>query len=399
MTGKILVHFNPEFIDRFSIIISIDNISKNNVNVISLPAKAKAAVNVPALIREPEDLPLARQVLQVMFSGAVLLVLFFKHRLLGRSALSYSRGLFNLATVTTVVTGYPIFYSGLQHLSRRRRINYDLVISAATLSLLVLRESFTGLLVTWLVNLSGLLQTLNLIKSHQEIKKAAGVLPQEVWLLVDGFEVAVPAHRVMAGDIVVVHPDEYVPVDGKVVSGQAAVDESRITGSPHPVYKEAGTEVLAGSEVLEGMLQIRVEQAGRETYLNRIMQNVSDQLTRHEECHSVDCQRSDRLISLSLLLAGAVYLLTRNAGRSLAMVLAACPSAAGLAAPTAIGAAVGSAANRGIYVKDGKYLLAAGQSDTVVFDKTGTLTAEQAEIQEVLVVDKKYSKEDIIAMA
>lgn len=397
-TGKVLVYFNSLRTDHNSIIIRVDEIQNAGTNAIQPQYHQYPKNLIP--FREPEELSLGRQVLQVMFSGAVLLLLFFKHRTIGRSPLSNSSQLFHLATITTIITGYPIFCSGLEQLATRRRVNYNLVISATAMALLILRESFSGLLVTWVVNLSSLLQTLNLIKAHQSIKNVVELSGADVWLLVNGSELSVPVNRIVPGDIIVVHPGESIPVDGTIVSGEASVDESRITGLPSPGYKNTGGEVLAGSQVLDGTIHIRVERAGRETYVSKIIDNVDSQLKPDRYgVYPADDRRSERLISLSLILSGVVYLLTRNTGRSLAMLLAACPSALSLAAPSAIGSAIGGAAHRGIYVRDGKYLLAAGHVDTVVFDKTGTLTTPNSEIAEVVVVNKTYTAEEVIAFA
>lgn len=396
ITGRVLVYYNPARIDHNSIIICLDEIKNGIVSSGKLQTRSSTASL--ALFREAEDLPLGRQLLQVIFSGAVLLLLFFKHRIFGRSALSYSRQLFHLAAITTIVTGYPIFFNGVQYLTTRGRINYDLIIGVTT-ALLILRESFTGLLITWIINLSELLQTLNLVRANQAIREIVGIWPEDVWLLIDGTEVSVPVNRVMPGDIAVVHPGENIAVDGKVISGEASVDESRITGTPYPVYKESGAEVMAGAMVLDGELKIRVEHNGEDRYLYRMIEGVHRQPDYSLKSDINNDRRSDRLVSISLLLSLAVFILTRNVDRSLAMLLAACPSALGVAAPAAVGAAIGGAANRGIYIRDGRYLLAAGNVDTVVFDKTGTLTLPRAEIQEVMVINKNFTKEDIIALA
>jgi len=382
LTGTLLVHFNENLIQGFSIIICVDD--------------HRGKYNYP--VPSPDKLSpmLTRRAYKIFLISSALILLFTKQKILGPSLLSNSKTLKNTATVIGLIIGYPIFLWGLKYPRQTRRRSYDLVINTITFTLLLLQESFTGLLLTLFTNYSKIIMALDFTRTNQ-ITARIGKLPEKVWVLIDESEIAIPLDKLEIDDIVLVRNAETIPVDGKVVDGVAVVDESQISGKSKPNNKKSGDRVLAGTEILDGSLKILVEETGFHTQLSKLTRNAVHRNDRPDEAIFRD--RIDRMVYFSLVAAGGIYLLTRSVNRSLAILLAASPAAAALAVSTANGVAIGKGIQRGIYVKNGNYLWDASQVDTLVLDKIPSLTQMESSIEEIVVTNKNYSQSDILRIA
>ncbi|MDW8802376.1 cation-translocating P-type ATPase [Clostridium sp. A1-XYC3] len=348
---------------------------------------------------EPEDLPIESQISKVTLSGGLLLALTVKRIFFGKSSMARSSGINNLAALTTIATGYPIFRSGLESLVKRRKLNNDFLISAATVVSLLLKESITGLVVVWLVNLSTLFQTMTLDKSRKAIKQMLQGKDEMAWLLLDGTEISVPIESIEKGNIVIVHIGEKIPIDGEVTDGEAAVSQAIITGEAIPVAKKQGDKVFAGSIVEQGTIKILAEKVGKETSIARIVQLVDEASKVKAPIENMADRYSEKIVPLSLGLSLLNYLVTRDFKRSMTMLIVACPCAAGLATPTAISASMGNAAKRGILIRGGNYLEKVGKTDVVLFDKTGTLTEGNPSVVTIEAVHEDYSADLVLQLA
>lgn len=362
-------------------------------------------------LQEPEDLPLGGQIFQVVLGGAAILYLGLKNMFRGRSAWSSSPYLFNAAALVTIVSAYPTLRSGVANLTASRRINHDLMLGFTILTLLAARESITGLVVSSLVNVGTLLETITVNRVRRTIREQVAPYPEL---------------EVHPGTEVAVREGEIVPGDGVVVSGKAVLGLSRFLGAAGPVNVKPGESVSAGAKVFEGEIRVRIEHAGEATTLARLAAQADltwrrpplpwpSYPARHggwtktpgkihcaqetpRALHPVEIYSRRMLVIASGLAAGA-YLLSGSFSRPLAIILAAAPSTFSVAAPSALGAGVAKAAEQGILVRDARRLALAGQLDTVAFDKTGTLTGGDLRISEVRVLSAKYSKEEILSLA
>jgi len=348
---------------------------------------------------EPEDLPIESQVSKVTLSGGLLLALTLKRIFFGKSALARSSKINSLAGLTTIATGYPIFRSGLENLIKKKKLNNDFLISAATVVSLLLKESITGLVVVWLVNLSTLFQTMTLDKSRKAIKEMLQGKDEMAWLEVNGTEISVPIESLQKNDIIIVHIGEKIPIDGEVTSGEAAVSQAIITGEAIPITKKQGDKVFAGSIVEQGTIKVLAEKVGKETSIARIVQLVDEASKVRAPIENIADRYSEKIVPLSLGLSALSYLITRDFKRSMTMLIVACPCAAGLSTPTAISASMGNAAKRGILIKGGNFLEKVGKTDVVLFDKTGTLTEGNPSVVEIEAINKNYSPEIVLQLA
>ena len=382
LTGTLLVHFDENLVHGPSIIICVDD--------------HRRKYNYPVPLQDQLSPMITGRAYKIVLISTALILLFTKQKILGSSLLSNSKTLKNTATVIGLIIGYPIFLWGLKYPQQTRRRSYDLAINTVTFTLLLLQESVSGLLLMLFANYSKIIMALDFTRTNQIIARI-GKLPEKVWVIIDGYEIAIPLDKLECGDIVLVRNAETIPVDGRVLEGIAVVDESQISGLSIPINKKSGARVLAGTEILDGSLKIVVEQTGFHTQLSKLTRSAVHRNNRPEEAIFRD--RIDRMVYFSLVAAGGIYLLTGSVNRSLTILLAASPAAAALAVPTANGVAIGKAVQRGVYVKKGDYLWDASQVDTMVLDKIPSLTQAELSIQEIVSVNKNYSQSDILRIA
>ncbi|WP_099024976.1 heavy metal translocating P-type ATPase [Mycolicibacterium palauense] len=305
-----------------------------------------------------------------------------------------------LATGATIFTGYPFFRGTLTALRGGKSAGTDLLVSAATVASLILRENVVALTVLWLLNIGEYLQDLTLRRTRRAITDLLAGNHDTVWLLLhDGTEVQVASDTVTVGDVVVVHEQVAVPVDGDVIDGEAIVDQSAITGETLPVSIRPGVHVHAGSMVLRGRIALRATAVGSQTVIGRIIERVEQAQRDRAPIQTVGEIFSRRFVPASFLLSAVTLLLTGDVRRAMTMLLVACPCAVGLSTPTAISAAIGNGARRGILIKGGSHLEQAGQVDAVVFDKTGTLTIGRPVVTNVVALHKEWEPEQVLAYA
>ncbi len=231
-------------------------------------------------------------------------------------------------------------------------------------------------------------------QTSSAIRGLIALQPDTARVLRDGAELELPVSEVARGDIVVVRPGERVPVDGEIVFGSSAVDESMLTGESMPVAKHAGDRAIGGTVNRTGAFRVRATALGAESTLARIVT-----LMREAQGSRAPIQHlADRIsavfvpVVISIAIATFVlwYLLAADApvGRGLAAAVAvliiACPCAMGLAVPTAVMVATGRGAALGVLIKGGEALQRAGSLDTVVLDKTGTVTEGRPAVTDIV---------------
>lgn len=378
-TGSVLIYFDPLVIDHYTIIIEIDSL-RHTPKITSM-----VSGELPSILPN-------WQTVYVALTGAALLGVLIKQRFFGRSFFIDSFALEDFAIFLSILSGYPVLEKEIHKI---RGIN-SVSLSLISLLILVLKESIEGLTISLVVNISKLITEIQTNRSLYHITKLSR-LSSKVNILLNGKEQSIPASEIRPGDIVIAHAGDTLLVDGKVLDGRAIIDESRLTGTTENFSAEVGIQVLAGSEIKEGAVQILTEYVGKETYLYQLL-NSAHHRTKNE-FQMIEQKRINRVAYLSLWASGINYLITKNAARSLSMLLAALPSAAGLSRRTPIGSAIGKAADQRIYIRHEDFLLAASRVDVVAFDKTRTLSTNEIIIEEILSLDTRYTKEDILRYA
>ncbi|MBY3987612.1 cation-translocating P-type ATPase [Rhodococcus fascians] len=305
-----------------------------------------------------------------------------------------------VATGATIFTGYPFLRGAVRSLAGNRTAGTDALVSAATVASLVLRENVVALTVLWLLNIGEYLQELTLKRTRRAISDLLTGTQDTAWIrLSDGSEISVDVDRLEIGDEVVVHDHVGVPVDGTVVDGDAVVDQSAITGETLPVSIVAGDRIHAGSVVVRGRLVVRASAVGRDTTIGRIISRVEEAQEDRAPIQTVGENFSRRFVPASFILSALTLVVTRDVRRAMTMLLVACPCAVGLSTPTAISAAIGNGARRGILIKGGSHLEQAGRVDAFVFDKTGTLTVGRPVVTNVVSFQDDWEPEQVLAYA
>ncbi|WP_129657496.1 heavy metal translocating P-type ATPase [Rothia halotolerans] len=278
------------------------------------------------------------------------------------------------AVVGLVVGCWPITVEAFEDV-RHRRMSMELSMLIAIAAAAAIGEWGTALVITAFVLAAEILEDLSMDRGRDALTDLMSFLPETVLVRRGGRIAETALAEVAASDTVVVPPGGLVPVDGTVVAGGSAVDQSRITGEPLPVDLGVGDEVFAGSVNQVGALEVRAERVGAESSYGRIVAAVARAQSSEPPVQRWADRLAAALVYLALIGAALTYVVTRDltATISVVVVAGACGIAAGT--PLAALASIARIARSGAFVKDGAHLEALSTVDTVVFDKTGTLTA------------------------
>ncbi len=243
-----------------------------------------------------------------------------------------------------------------------------------------------------LITLGKLLEARSKGRTTDALKSLMKLSPKTATLIKDGAETEVPVEQVMPGDVFAVRPGESVPVDGIVLEGTAAVDESALTGESVPVDKAPGDQVSGATLNKSGYLKCQATRVGQDTTLSQIIQMVSDAAATKAPIAKVADRVSGIFVPTVIALAAAttiVWLLLGNGAgfalaRGISVLVISCPCALGLATPVAIMVGSGMGAKNGILFKTAVSLEAAGRTDIVVLDKTGTITSGEPKVTDII---------------
>lgn len=302
-------------------------------------------------------------------------------------------------TVPVLICGRNFFINGMKNLIKRHPNMDSLVMIGTTTAFLYsLYNTFTivqgnahgahnlyyesAAVVVALVLLGKFLEENSKNSAKKAINSLVSMIPNTAILLKDRQEVEVPAKQVRVKNIVLVKPGTRIPVDGTVLSGQASVDESMLTGESLPVYKEVGSHVSGGTICKDGMLQIEATGVGGNTAISQVLRLVTEAQERKAPAARLADKISGIFVPTVVSIAIITSILWAISGKELAFVLnnfvavlvVACPCALGLATPIAVIAGTGRGANLGILYRGGDVIETAAGVNTVIFDKTGTIT-------------------------
>ncbi|HET7073788.1 MAG TPA: manganese-exporting P-type ATPase CtpC [Mycobacterium sp.] len=398
-TGSVVVWYSPRRCERALVLAAISG------------AAHVAAELIPA--RAPHSSEIRNtDVLRMVIGGLALTLLGVRRYVFVRPPLLGPSGRL-VATGVTVFTGYPFLRGALRSL-RSGKAGTDALVSAATVASLILRENVVALTVLWLLNIGEYLQDLTLRRTRRAISELLRGSQDTAWIRLTvgaqagremtgdpgaATEIQVPIDSVQIGDEVVVHDHVAIPVDGEVVEGEAIVNQSAITGENLPVSVAVGAHVHAGSVVERGRLVVRADAVGSQTAIGRIIARVEEAQHDRAPIQTVGENFSRRFVPTSFIVSAITLAITGDVRRAMTMLLIACPCAVGLATPTAISAAIGNGARRGILIKGGSHLEQAGRVDAIVFDKTGTLTVGRPVVTNIVAMHKDWQPEQVLAYA
>ena len=250
----------------------------------------------------------------------------------------------------------------------------------------------TSAVIITLILLGKYLEAVAKGKTSEAIKKLMGLQAKTARVIRDGQEIDIPIEEVEVGDIIVVRPGEKVPVDGKIVEGNSALDESMLTGESLPVEKKTGDLVVGATLNKFGTFKFEATKVGKDTVLAQIIKMVEEAQGSKAPIQKIADQVSGIFVPVVIGIAMLTFFLWYLVVGDLAMAIVsavsvlviACPCSLGLATPTAIMVGTGLGAENGILIKGGEYLEMAYKLNTVVLDKTGTITKGQPEVTDLL---------------
>ena len=257
-----------------------------------------------------------------------------------------------------------------------------------------------------LITVGKMLEARSKGKTTDALKSLMKLAPKTATLLRDGAEVTVPIEQVQKGDIFVVRPGENIPVDGIVLEGTSAVNESALTGESIPVDKAAGDKVSAATTNQSGFLQCRATRVGEDTTLAQIIRMVSDAAATKAPIAKIADTVSGffvpAVITIAVVTTIVWLLLGRELGyalaRGISVLVISCPCALGLATPVAIMVGNGLGAKNGILFKTAASLEAAGRTQIVALDKTGTITSGEPRVTDILPAEG-VSESELLTLA
>ncbi len=273
----------------------------------------------------------------------------------------------------------------------------------------------TAAVIIALILLGKFMEVVSKGKTSEAIKKLMGLAPKTAIIEVDGVEEEVPISEVQAGDVVIVKPGEKIPVDGEVIAGRTAVDESMLTGESIPAEKNPGAKVTGATLNKTGSIKFRAEKVGKDTALAQIIKLVEEaQGSKAPIARLADIVAGYftwGVIGIALItaivwsLTGVVFGVTLVGGTFIftltvviTVLIIACPCALGLATPTSIIVGTGKGAESGILIKDAEALENFRKIDFVVFDKTGTLTEGKPQVTDIVTFNN-HKEDEVLRIA
>ncbi len=314
-----------------------------------------------------EDPKLRRQAL-TLFSGGLIVL-----GLAARYAIALPGLADGLLAAAAVVAGADIVARAWANL-RNRAFSIELLVSIAFIGALVIGEYWEAAAVTFLFAFGAYLEARTLSRTREVLGELLDLAPTTAVVLRGGQQVEVLASDVQLDETLLIKPGAKVPVDGIVLEGFSAVDESAITGESIPEEKASGDTIFAGTLNQNGTLKVRATGVGADTTLARIIARVEEAQEDKAPTQRFIERFARWYTPAIILLSIGAFIITRDIELALTLLVIGCPGALVISTPVSIVAGIGRAAKKGILIKGGEYLENAGKISAVALDKTGTLT-------------------------
>ncbi|MCO7124913.1 heavy metal translocating P-type ATPase [Sporolactobacillus shoreicorticis] len=328
------------------------------------------------------------------------------------------------ASIVQFYIGWP-FYSGGVRALLNRSANMDVLVALGTSAayfysvVQTVRYQFAGLhhpqlyfetsaILITLVLLGKYMETLAKRQTTTALTELMDLQAKDAAKIVDGAEERVPIEQVESGDLLRVRPGEKIPVDGVLVDGESAVDESMITGESLPIMKRSGDQLIGATVNTTGSFIMKAEKVGKDTALAGIVRIVEEAQGSKAPIQRLADHISGIFVPIVLVIALFVFVIWITAvqpgqwdtalAAAISVLVIACPCALGLATPTSIMVGTGKAAEQGILFKGGEYLETTQNLQSIIFDKTGTITKGKPEVTDVVRFGD-LKKEDVLMLA
>lgn len=314
----------------------------------------------------------------------------------------------SLFALAMILGGWKFAQAGIRNFIFTRRPNIDLLMTIAAVGAAALGEWAEGAAVVVLFAVGETLEGLSMERARRSIRSLMALAPDEATRYYDdGSTEQAPVDALNIGDVILVRPGERIPMDGVIVHGSAALDESPITGESMPVAKDAGDRVFAGTINGNAALEVRVTRAARDNTIARIIKLVEQaQDSKAKSQRFVDRfaeYYTPAVVLGAIVLAVGMPLILgwpwrESIFRALVLLVISCPCALVISTPVSIISAVSNAAKRGVLIKGGRFLEALDEIRVVALDKTGTLTEGKPVVTDVIPFGSA-TREEVLATA
>lgn len=291
-----------------------------------------------------------------------------------------------LLIASSIVAGYPIFMKAWQA-SRMKMFSIELLVVIAVIGALIIGEYFEAAAVTFLFLFGAFLESRSLVKSRSSLKSLMDMAPLRAVILKNGERTIVMADEVKVSDTVIIQTGDKIPVDGEIISGEAAINQSAITGESILVKKGLGDKVLSGSILDNGYVEVSAESVGADTTFAKIIELVEEaqegKAKTQRFLEKFAKYYTPSIIAFSIL----TWIITRDVHLALTFLVISCPGALVISAPVSIVAGIGNGARNGILIKGGEVIENLAKLKGIVFDKTGTLTEGKPMVVDIKTID------------
>ena len=398
ITGTILIYFEDVSLSEQNLINLIQNTLNSHIFEICKNEKSEKSSKYVIERKLQEETP--GEIIKKIITTAGLLGynLFFKSK--QEVVTTGIRRFLNYNTLSTLALAMPVLKNGINSLVKNKRPNADTLSSSAIISSILLGKESAALTIMFLEEVSELLTVYTMEKTRGAIKDMLSVGESYVWKEISEDNVKrVPIEEIQKDDIIVVQTGEKISVDGKIIKGEALIDQSSITGEYMPLKKAEGETVYAGTIVKNGNISILAEKVGDDRTVSRIIKLVEDANFNKADIQNYADTFSAQLIPLNFILAGIVYASTRSITKAMSMLVIDYSCGIRLSTAVAFSAAINTAAKNGILVKGSNFIEELSKAETVIFDKTGTITEGKPKVQSIEVFDNNMSENEMIGLA
>ena len=308
-----------------------------------------------------------------------------------------------------VIVGFEVLVNAIKHIFKGKVFDENFLMSIATIGAFAIGEYPEAVSVMLFYQVGELFQNYAIDRSRKSITSLMDIRPDYANKYVDGKIEKVNPTEVQIGDIIVIKPGEKVPLDGCVIEGKTTLDTKALTGEALPREAAEGNEVLSGCINLNGTIKVKVAKKFGESTVSKILDLVENASSKKAKSENFITKFAEYytpvVVTIALALAIIPPFVMQNQTfsewlyRALSFLVVSCPCALVISIPLSFFGGIGGASKRGILIKGGNYLEALSKTEVVVFDKTGTLTEGTFEVQEVKVVDKAITKEELLKLA
>jgi len=385
-TGTLLLYYNASF-SEYKVLLHVKEIlSDYNRTADQLDCKKSETAALPS---------------KILKNILAITVYATEHFLIPtrKTEQSVLRRLISPTVLALLFASKQIIRSGVESITATRQVNATTLTAVAILAAAFKGKAGSALIIVTLSNFGEMLTEYTANKTRNYITSMLKLDVPYVWRVEnDGNERRVHINTLVPGDTIAVFIGEKISVDGIIVQGMGAVDESSLTGEFMPRELLKGSRVYAGSILKSGQIQIQADRVGDDTAVTRMIKLIELAQSRRAPIQSQADKMAQSLVPVSLAMAVVVYALTKDWSRVMNMLFIDYACGLTLSTTTAISAAIGKAAKHGILIKGGQYIELLSEVDTLVFDKTGTLTEGRPVIRNIYNFNN-YTQEEIIRYA